>query len=212
MAPARVQRLHACGWSIKSVLFFEGPFTPVTGVGSGIVRNYGKAVYWRTLYATCGVIDSLDETELKFVAEHEQEEIDDIEKEYASAADPAHLSAFTTLDEEARRHEPEIEVLREKYGESVDSAMRKVQETAGQYPVIPRHVLLFWQTSYLVERYEEFSEDAISMMPKMLSEEAKAAFKAVLDKVAMKEYGSDAPVETWSKLLQTVLSVPAEKT
>lgn len=193
------------------MLFFEGPFNAVSGVGSGIVRNYGKAVYWRMLYATCGVIDSLDETELKFVAEHEQDEIEDIEKEYTSPADPAHLSAFTTLDEEARRHVPEIEALRKKYGASVDSAIRKVQETADQYPVIPRYVLLFWQTSYLIERYEELAQDAISMMPKMLSEEGKATFKDVLDKV-IKEYGSDAPVETWSKLFQTLLSAPARKT
>jgi len=198
MSPERVQRLHRCGWSLEPLIFFEGSFNAISGVCAGIVRNYSHEVYWQTFYATDGTIDSLSDTELKCVIEHEQSEV------YASLNDVNHSIGITTLEAESERHIPEFEELRRKYGLTVDLAIRKIAGAAERHPKMSRFVLLFWQSYYFLKRYDQFSRFALPMSSGMLSDHAKDSFKRMISK-AQDEYVCDTPTKEWGELFMSTI-------
>jgi hypothetical protein len=197
MTKESVERIIKSGWAIKDTLFFELSYCAISGVGAGIARDYRHQVYYTTFSATEGVIPALTDLQLRVVTEHEQDEIHDSVRH---AIGDSLEAPFTTFDEEIERHKSEMQPIEERYGKDiVDSTIRRVAEMSSTKLLIPRYVLSFWISSYLLNRFEHLGQHAASMTSGMLSEKQRSFFIQLLAKV-MKEYGSNAPTEEWSKL------------
>lgn len=197
MVTESVERTRKLGWRLENTLFFEIPYCAISGVCSGIARDYENRVYYKFFCATEGVIPSLTDLQLRVVTEHEQDEIDQCT--HAAIEDSA-KTPFTSLEEEIERHKIEMQPIESRYGKDVvQSALRRVMEISSTKTLIPRYVLSFWMCSYFLARFEQYKLWSTQMAPTMLSEKQKSFFIQTLDKVH-KEYGSNAPVKEYMQL------------
>lgn len=178
-------RIIELGFSHTDAVFFEIPFCAISGVGSGILRDYSRKCFYPFFCSTQGVVEKLPEPYLRVVAEHEQHETTEA---IAQASDAGQKSGLTTLAEEAERHVPEIEKLARKYGrDTVTGTITEVGRIASAYPVVPRYIVLYWLTAFVVLHAGSVSACARPMPAIMLSEAQRACHRQVLDKV-LNEY------------------------
>lgn len=191
-------RILKCGWAIDKTLFFELPYLPVSGVGAGIVRDYQHQVYYKVFYATQGVIPTLTDSEIQVIADHEQDEIN---KAVNNAVQDSVEGAFIDFDRETKRHKRDFRWIENRCGkEVVEAAIQKVHSAAVAKPMIPRYVVLFWLSFFLMTHYDRFGTYSFPMNQAMLSEKQRAHFQQLI-RQAVDEYGPcDAPIEEWMKL------------
>ena len=191
-------RILKCMWAIDKTLFFEIPYLPVSGVGARIVRDYQHQVYYKVFYATEGVIPTLTDLEIRVIVDHEQDEIN---KAVSDAVQDSVEGPFVDFDKETRRHEHDFHWIEDRYGkEVVEAAVQKVYSAAVPKPMIPRYVLLFWLSFYLMMHYDRFGAQSFPMNQAMLSERHRVHFQQIIRRV-LDEYGpGDAPMQEWVKL------------
>ncbi len=202
MAQESVERIIFSGWSIKNTLFFEIPYCAVTGIGAGIARDYKNKVYYKIFCATEGVIASLTDTQLQVVAEHEQDEVN---QSISQAVDNSAKAAFSSSEDEIQRHKIEMLPIERRYGkDTVNDTIQRVNEVSSTKTVIPRYVLIFWISHYLLDRFKQLKEQSFSMTPAMLSKKQISFFIQNLNKVR-DEYRSDSPIEAWLELYLSVV-------
>jgi hypothetical protein len=195
-------RLANCGFFEKQVLFLEFPYCAVSGAGTGIIRDYKNKVFYKSFYSTQGVISGLTDQELCVLVDHENSEL---QLTLHEVANDEKLPLLTTLDEDRKRHIPEIAVLEEKYGkELVESTLIKVSNISYQYPIIPRHVLLYWACDFVDRRHSQLREFAIPMSKAMLQNQQIDKFTKILYMV-QKEYGSRFPFDCFANILKGVI-------
>jgi len=184
------KRLFACGFKEKDVLLLEGPYCPLTGACAGITRDYINRVFYKTFFITKGLIDKLNDMELRIVVDHELSEIDEAFQQFNKCLLD---SGLTTLEKEQERHIPELEKLVKVYGSSlVESTLKKTQCASFGIPIIPRYILLYWIAEYLIDHFEGLRDLSIPMTESMLTEQQIANHKQFLDLV-WKEYGANTP-------------------
>lgn len=197
--PAESQeRLLKCGWKISKTLFFEIPYAAVSGVGAGIVRDYRHQVYYKVFYATEAVIPTLLDLEIQVIVAHEQDEIN------KAANDAEHDSIegpFVGFNSEIGRHEHDLHWIEERYGKEVArTAMQKVDSAIVSKPLIPRYMLTFWLSFFLMTHYDNFVAYSLPMNKAMLSERQREFFQQLIQEVVNKYEPGNAPKNEWMKL------------
>jgi hypothetical protein len=198
-------RLSKGGFGNDQVVFLVYECCALTGVSGGIVRDYINKVIYNVMGVTKGIIETLSDIELRVIIDHEKSEIQN-----AVVNANAYQSVFTTLEAEENRHVIEMAELEKLHGkEIVESATIKAQCLSGDYPVIPRYILLYWLWEFVVKNFELLRKFSKPMSENMLIPQQTKMQKELLDKV-LQEYGK-VPSDIFLEIYKTIVTLTMKK-
>lgn len=179
MAPSLVERLRDNGWSDNETLFLEIPFATMgsggpIAVGLALAKDYSRRVFYKSLMACTGAIESLSDRQLQVVVAHE---LDEIGEHLREAREDALDSPMRAPGEEEARHKPLMDRLEARFGgEPVHDAVQAVSLRAAAMPALRSEVFLFWLNYFVASRSDDLAGSAQVMLPEMMSSRARQNF------------------------------------